>query len=95
MPKTLYTIHLVNEWLSLAMNPQLINDAPSIMPEDPAFIDHRHDQAIWSLLIKKWGIPVWRDATQWGELEMANEGYDRQGSGPYFQTFYHHRDKTR
>lgn len=95
MPKSLYTIRLVTEWLSLGMIPNLIADSPSIAPEHPEFIDHRHDQAIWSLLIKRWRIPIWRDATQWGEEEMAKLGYSREGSGAYLQTFYHHRDKSR
>ena len=50
---------LVAEWLALCNNYSLIDDSPSIaangslLSEDPAFREHRHDQAIWSILLRK------------------------------------------
>lgn len=46
---------LVNEWLVLMQNPAFATDAPSDDgPGDfPGFIEHRHDQSVFSLLIKK------------------------------------------
>lgn len=46
-------VAFVDEWLSLAENPLLLTDASSIIPNDPVFFDHRHDQAIFSLLVYK------------------------------------------
>ena len=94
LPKSVYTIQLVTEWLYSALVPQYVNDDPSARTEHTQFVGHRHDQAIWSLLVKKWGIPFWRDATQWGETEMDKEGYSREGSGPYPQIFLHHRNNS-
>ena len=44
---------LVNRWYELCCNYHLIDDSPSIAPNLPEFIEHRHDQAIFSLLTKK------------------------------------------
>jgi hypothetical protein len=95
LPKSLCTIQLVVEWLSKALVPQYVTDTPSVRKEHPQSVGHRHDQAIWSLLVKRWGIPIWRDATQWGEGELEDKGYTREGSGAYPQTFQHHRDNSR
>jgi len=52
------TRSLVAEWLALCSKYYLIDDSPSlaadgtILAEDPAFREHRHDQAIWSLLLR-------------------------------------------
>lgn len=43
----------LNEWFKYAKQHQLISDSPSVFPNYPEFRDHRHDQAIFSLLIKK------------------------------------------
>jgi hypothetical protein len=50
------------------------------------FKDHRHDQSILSLLVKKYNIEIFRDPTQWGNSEkelFKNSSYD--------QLFFHHR----
>jgi hypothetical protein len=50
---------LVAEWLALCSKHSLIDNSPSVaadgtlLPEDPSFREHRHDQAIWSLLLHK------------------------------------------
>lgn len=32
--------------------PKLFDDSPGPLPEEPDFIEHRHDQSVWSLLLK-------------------------------------------
>jgi hypothetical protein len=54
MRKTEHTIHLMDEWLKYAENYNLINDMKTL-EEHPEFKDHRHDQSIFSLLVKKRG----------------------------------------
>lgn len=49
-----HSTSVVNEWYKLASIPDLINDKRSLN-EDKSFIDHRHDQSIFSLLVKKHG----------------------------------------
>lgn len=46
------TVDFVNDWYSNACNYHLLDDSPSKIPNDPMFVDHRHDQCIFSLLIK-------------------------------------------
>jgi hypothetical protein len=50
------TRNLVNEWYTIACNYSLLNDSPSTVPNHPGFVEHRHDQSIFSLLCKKHGI---------------------------------------
>lgn len=53
------TRRLIAEWYGLCADYRLLDDSPSrtadgaALPEDPAFREHRHDQAIWSLLVRQ------------------------------------------
>jgi hypothetical protein len=57
---------IVDFWLSKCLTPELIMDQPRDPDEYTNFVDHRHDQALWSLTVKKFGVPVYPDPTQWG-----------------------------
>ena len=46
------TVQFINEWYTIACNYHLIDDSPSILKNDPSFVEHRHDQSIFSLLTK-------------------------------------------
>lgn len=50
------TRKLVNEWYEIACNYHLIDDSPSIIPNKKGFVEHRHDQSIFSLLTKKYNL---------------------------------------
>ena len=50
------TYKLVKEWYEIGCNYNLIDDSPSINMNYPTFIEHRHDQSIFSLLTKKYNI---------------------------------------
>lgn len=54
MMKTKENLEFLNEWLRLCQTPHLVDDSPSVIPNDPSFLDHRHDQSIFSLLLKKY-----------------------------------------
>jgi len=57
----------VDEFLGLAEDPRLISDAPSTRgSEYPDFVAHRHDQSIFSLLTKRYGLDAYRDPSQFG-----------------------------
>jgi len=60
-----HSSNLVKMWYDIASsnNYNLINDSPSIMPNDINFNEHRHDQSIFSLLRKKYGSHVLIDET--------------------------------
>jgi hypothetical protein len=47
------SVAFVREWLHYAQNAQIITDSPSTTaPEDPEFKENRHDQSIYSILLK-------------------------------------------
>ena len=51
--KSATSVAFVREWLHHAQNAQIITDRPSTTaPEDPQFVDNRHDQSIYSILLK-------------------------------------------
>jgi hypothetical protein len=47
------TRELVNTWYETACNYHMIDDSPSLEKNLPTFMEHRHDQSIFSLLTKK------------------------------------------
>lgn len=53
--KNAKSIELVEKWYELTkvQNYHLLDDSPSILANDKCFEEHRHDQSIFSLLIKK------------------------------------------
>lgn len=55
------TRKLVNDWYELAISNDyhFIDDTPSIYPNILSFKEHRHDQSIFSLLVKKYGLCNW------------------------------------
>jgi glutaredoxin-related protein len=50
------TRSFVNEWYELSCDYHNIDDTPSIEKNLDVFIEHRHDQSIFSLLTKKYNI---------------------------------------
>jgi hypothetical protein len=50
------TRQLVDQWYEYASYYHLIDDSPSLIKNDPIFIENRHDQSIFSVLTKKHGI---------------------------------------
>jgi hypothetical protein len=45
-------VNFINEWYNIACNYHLLDDSPSISKNDSSFVEHRHDQSIFSLLTK-------------------------------------------
>ena len=55
--KTQKTQMIIQEWLDIFYNHfELVDDSPSPIPNDLSFIENRHDQSIWSMLNKKYGM---------------------------------------
>jgi len=50
--KTKEMTEFTKEWYAIACNYNLIDDSPSKQQNDVEFIEHRHDQAVFSLLTK-------------------------------------------
>ena len=47
---------VIREWCRLSSNYHLLDDSPSIIPNFDGFDGHRHDQSIFSLLVKKYNL---------------------------------------
>ena len=59
--KCLNSIRFVGEWLTYSQDNRIITDVKSIFgPEGKYFIDNRHDQTVLSILMKKWGFPMYQ-----------------------------------
>jgi len=56
--KNEHSVNLINKWYELCSNYHFINDSSSIEKNDKIFREHRHDQAIFSLLVKTHGSEV-------------------------------------
>ena len=57
---------IVKEYMECCENSNLLLDAENIENEHEDFIEHRHDQSIWSLIVKKYGVMTVPPACQWG-----------------------------
>ena len=77
-----YARELVQEYVELCSNYEVIND--DLDNEIDGFIDHRHDQAEWSLLSKRENILMLPDISQWGVSHGT--------IGPDEQYLLHHRN---
>lgn len=51
--KTPASVAIVTEWWDWCQNRHMIDDSPSILPNDHSFHEHRHDQSIWTILLHK------------------------------------------
>lgn len=52
LTKNELTLEFVKEWYEVSNRYPLVDDSPSTIPNSESFFEHRHDQSIFSLLIK-------------------------------------------
>jgi hypothetical protein len=57
------TIALIDRWYAVCCQYRLIDDSPSVAPNHPTFVEHRHDQSVWSILVKQAGSAFIHDET--------------------------------
>lgn len=69
-----HSLGFVSQWLSYAQDTRLItNKRNTLLPSElqgqnhPGFMQHRNDQAIFSLLYKKWNFTTFPDPSRFGE----------------------------
>lgn len=76
------TVDLCNEYYDIGSNNyHFIDDTPSIEPNFSIFREHRHDQSIFSLLVKKHKLINYDlNPTDWGYGVTAKEKYNKYGS---------------
>lgn len=66
--KSDFTMNFVAEYLKYGRDSRIITDSENVLGYDnyPGFIENRHDQSIFSLLSKQYGLEAFRDPSQWG-----------------------------
>jgi len=67
------SLSIVDEWRSIIRtNFSLLDDSPSISSNFEGFIEHRHDQAIFTLLCLKHDVPLLSAYEYWYPKKVAN-----------------------
>lgn len=68
--KTETAVRFVNEWLYLCQQEDIITDERNHLGKHnySGFVDNRHDQSVFSVLSKKYGIKAYRDPSQYGRF---------------------------
>jgi hypothetical protein len=66
--KSEISVAFFEAWLRYAQDPRILTDSPNQcgLPNYPEFVEHRHDQSILSLLVRKHDMPTLADISQWG-----------------------------
>ena len=83
--KNSFSNNFINEYLNYAQDEDIITDKPNALSSNrPAFIDHRHDQSILSLLAIKHNIILQPSPSECGEGT-------RPINCPYDTILWHHR----
>lgn len=85
--KSNFTMHFINEWLELCTN------KTCLLPNDN-FSTHRHDQSIFSLLVKKYDLKKTKDITLHGAVPELYLSIPRTKNG-YTNVAYTDIDKSK
>ncbi len=108
--KNAFTIAFLEEWLNCCSNEYILTDIPNkyTTSNDESFVDHRHDQAVLSILAVKHDLELYRDPTQWGdylklpELRTNKDYIEESGysltpmeNSRYPTLFDHHRKRNK
>jgi hypothetical protein len=74
--KSITSMKFVEEWLHLCEREDLLspNHFHKDVKEWPDYVAHREDQSILSLLRDKWGLPAFRDCSDYGEMPFMYAG---------------------
>ena len=99
--KSELSTRFVDEWLQYCCDIKALAPPEDKTQEARYFYDHREDQSILSLLVKKYKLKAWSDPSQYGRLpekyirngcEMVYYG-DHVGQEDYPICLIHHRTK--
>jgi hypothetical protein len=86
MTKNDFSLDFTHRWLECCCWELAITDSPNKLQDNfDDFKDHRHDQSIFSLCARQYGIDIHPDVSQWGVESGAIL--------PEEQLIYHHRSK--
>lgn len=76
LKKSKFTLDFVSEWLKYCQDRRILSDDISITPNFKEFNTHRHDQSVYTNLVKKYNLKYFRDPSQWGNsFDMNKNDY--------------------
>jgi hypothetical protein len=80
--KSAFSVKFIDEYVELSKDKRLLTDCENRVGalNYDGFQDHRHDQSIFSLMLKKYNLIPFRDPSQWGNNSKAlypNSPYDQ------------------
>ena len=95
-------VAFVDEWMKWWDDIHMIDDSPSVLPNYPEFVEHRHDQSVFSILCKLHGalrlpgIETWpaKNSRDWSLLENYPI-WDKRDLGFTSHTFSRFKRKVR
>lgn len=84
MKKTPFVEKFLKEDLEYAQDPRIITEQDNTLgqPNYDNFIVHRHDQAVWSLMVKKYGLKRFRDPSQFGVINHYEKEVEERSTFP-------------
>ena len=70
--------------LEYAQDPRMITEQENTLgkPNYDDFVVHRHDQAVWSLMVKKHGLKRFRDPSQFGMINHYEKEVEERSTFP-------------
>lgn len=84
MKKSPFVENFLKEDLEYAQDSRIITEQENTQgfPNYDDFIVHRHDQAVWSLMVKKYGLKRFRDPSQFGMINRYEAEVEARSSFP-------------
>ncbi len=84
LKKSPFVEKFLKEDLEYAQDPRIITEQENTQgkPNYPDFIVHRHDQAIWSLMVKKYRLKRFRDPSQFGMINSYEKEVEERSTFP-------------
>jgi hypothetical protein len=75
LKKNIFSMNFIGEWLKYSEDYRIITDLPNEcgLKNYEGFVDHRHDQSIFSLLCRKYNISTMPDISQYGNDRRGEE----------------------
>ena len=71
------TREVVNMWYNTCCDYHLIDDTPSIVANSRDFREHRHDQSVFSLLVKKYNLVCNKSLHECASINRNKSGISR------------------
>lgn len=84
LKKSDFVEKFIAEDLKFAQDERIITERKNTLGFDdyPEFIAHRHDQSVWSLMVKKYDIKRFRDPSQYGLVNHYEPEVERRSTYP-------------